>query len=398
MMVYLNLIECPHYSDEQAMMNSSGEADRAVDLEALASDIPQWAQALGFSSAAIGPADPGAHAQHLDAWLERGQHGTMGYMERHRTLRQRPDQLLPGTLRVISVTLDYLTDTQPLRILNDPKQGYISRYALGRDYHKMMRKRLAKLAQRIERAAGGHHRAFVDSAPVLERGLAQQSGLGWIGKNTMLLQRKAGSWFFLGEIYTDLPLPTHQPYTHEHCGRCTACLDICPTQAFTGPYQLDARRCISYLTIEHKGSIDQHLRPLMGNRIYGCDDCQLVCPWNRFARPTPEPDFQPRHGLDDQALLSLFSWSEEQFLQYTEGSAIRRIGYECWQRNIAVALGNAPHDNAIVAALQSAYDPSSPLVREHIAWALQQLTPTSSGPEATRSESSESTTQGEPKS
>ena len=343
-------------------------------MAALAGSINEWALELGFSSTAIGPADPGTHAQHLDQWLQRDHHGTMHYMARHSDLRRHPEHLLPGTRRVISVTLNYLTDTQPLRILNDRQLGYISRYALGRDYHKMMRKRLARLAQRIENSAGGIYRAFVDSAPVLERGLAQQAGLGWIGKNTMLLQRQAGSWFFLGEIYTNLPLPVQQPYASEHCGRCTACLDICPTKAFTGPYQLDARRCISYLTIENKGSIPEALRPLMGNRIYGCDDCQLVCPWNRFARQSEEADFQARHGLDNPTLLSLFQWNESRFLQHTEGSAIRRIGYQCWQRNLAVALGNAPPDHAIMAALRAARARSSPLVKEHIDWALRQQT------------------------
>ena len=259
-----------------------------------------------------------------------------------------------------------------MALLEQPEKAYVSRYALGRDYHKLIRKRLARLAARMEQAAGGHYRAFVDSAPVLERAYAEKSGQGWIGKNTMLISRDGGSWFFLGEIYTDLPLPLSEPYAREHCGSCRACLDICPTKAFTGPYQLDARRCISYLTIEHRGVIDEELRPLMGNRIFGCDDCQLVCPWNRFARQTECPDFAPRHQLDDIELLSLFDWSETKFLSATEGSAIRRIGHQCWQRNIAIALGNAPYDEAICEALNAKLDHASELVKEHILWALQQ--------------------------
>jgi epoxyqueuosine reductase len=270
--------------------------------------------------------------------------------------------------------MDYLTpDTQPLEILASPNKAYISRYTLGRDYHKLIRKRLATLAKRIQTEAGrGQYRAFVDSAPVLERAIAERAGLGWIAKNTMLINSEAGSWFFLGEIYTDLPLQSTVAQTSKHCGSCTTCLDICPTNAFVGPFQLDARRCISYLTIEHKGSIDPELRPLMGNRIFGCDDCQLLCPWNKFAQPTEQDDFQPRHQLDDVQLVDLFLWDEATYLANTEGSALRRIGYEHWLRNLAIALGNAPPSAAITNALLSRLTFPSELVKEHVDWALAQ--------------------------
>jgi epoxyqueuosine reductase len=270
--------------------------------------------------------------------------------------------------------MDYLEkDTQALQILASPEKAYISRYALGRDYHKLIRKRLSQLAQRIEdEIGGGDYRAFVDSAPVLERAIAEQAGLGWIAKNAMLINPEAGSWFFLGEIYTNLPLPVDEPQLNKHCGTCTACLDICPTDAFTGPFQLDARKCISYLTIEHRGSIDTALRPLMGNRIFGCDDCQLCCPWNKFAQATGEGDFRPRHGLADANLAELLLWDEATFLAKTEGSAIRRIGHERWRRNLAIALGNAPKSDAVINALISRVNDPSPMVQEHVAWALQQ--------------------------
>jgi epoxyqueuosine reductase len=283
--------------------------------------------------------------------------------------------LLPGTIRIISARMDYLPpDTEVMDVLHNPVKGYISRYALGRDYHRLMRKRLDMLAQKISGAIGEFgYRVFADSAPVLEKSIAEKAGLGWIGKHTNLINSKAGSWFFLGEIYTDIPLPVDEPVTKSHCGTCTACIDVCPTQAIVGPYQLDARRCISYLTIELRESIPVELRPLMGNRIYGCDDCQLFCPWNKFARHTSEKDFHPRHGLSSPDLIELFSWSEEEFLRRTEGSAIRRIGHECWLRNIAVALGNAPHDDIIVNALQQRLHHPSAMVREHVEWALEQL-------------------------
>jgi epoxyqueuosine reductase len=339
----------------------------------LTEQIQHWAAELGFQQVGISSVDLGDHPQYLDRWLAAGYHGEMGYMSKHGSRRSHPEELIPGTLRVLSLRMDYLSDdTHPLLVLDNPRQAYISRYTLGREYQKLVRKRLAKLAQRIEAESGGNHRAFVDSAPVLERAIAEQAGLGWIAKNAMLINPKAGSWFFLGEIYTDLPLPTSTAQTEKHCGTCTACLDICPTQAFVGAGQLDARRCISYLTIEHAGSIDESLRPLMGNRIFGCDDCQLVCPWNKFAETTKEKDFSPRHELQNAELIPLFQWDEATWLKKTEGSAIRRIGYQRWLRNLAIALGNAPTSEDIVAALQARADDPSELVREHVHWALTQ--------------------------
>ncbi len=337
----------------------------------LADHIRDWAAELGFAQVGICDIDLGEHPRYLDRWLAAGYHGDMEYMAKHGTRRSHPEQLIPGTLRVLSLRMDYLSDdTQPLQVLENPRKAYISRYTLGRDYHKLIRKRLAQLAQRIEAECGGSHRAFVDSAPVLERAIAERAGLGWIAKNTMLINPRAGSWFFLGEIYTDLPLPADAPQTDKHCGTCTACLDTCPTNAFVGPSQLDARRCISYLTIEHAGSIDEELRPLMGNRIFGCDDCQLVCPWNKFAEATTEQDFSPRHQLQDAELVDLFLWDEANWLAKTEGSAIRRIGYERWLRNLAIALGNAPATEDVISALRSRVDYPSELVREHVQWAL----------------------------
>ena len=337
-------------------------------------DIRQWSQELGFQQVGVTDVELGEHADYLQKWLDAGYAGTMEYMSRHGSKRSNPAQLVPDTCRVISLRMDYLTDeTQPLEVLASPEKAYISRYTLGRDYHKLIRKRLAKLAGRIQDSAGGgQYRAFVDSAPVLERALAERAGLGWIAKNTMLINADAGSWFFLGEIYTDLPLPVSEPQSSKHCGSCTACLDICPTDAFAGPFELDARKCISYLTIEHRGSIDPALRPLMGNRVFGCDDCQLICPWNKFAQATDEADFSPRHQLADVQLVELFLWDEATFLARTEGSAIRRIGHERWLRNLAVALGNAPTTGDIVTALNSRRDHPSEIVQEHVTWALQQ--------------------------
>jgi epoxyqueuosine reductase len=342
--------------------------------QATADQIRGWATELGFQQLGITGVDLGDHEGYLQKWLDAGYHGSMAYMARHGNKRSRPAELVPGTLRVLSLRMDYLEpDTQPLHILESPRKAYISRYTLGRDYHKLIRKRLSRLANRIEtELGGGQFRAFVDSAPVLERAAAEQAGLGWIAKNTMLINRDAGSWFFLGEIFTDLPLPVDEAQGSKHCGTCTACLDICPTNAFTGPFQLDARKCISYLTIEHHGSIDPALRPLMGNRIFGCDDCQLCCPWNKFAQATDEGDFRPRHGLADIELVTLFDWDEATFLAKTEGSAIRRIGYERWLRNIAVALGNAPSSEQVVSALQRRRADPSQLVQEHVVWALAQ--------------------------
>ena len=346
------------------------------ELSALRAQLNDWASELGFQQLGVTSIDLGEHEEYLQRWLAAGYHGSMDYMAAHGTKRSRPEELLPGTCAVLSVRMDYVThDTQPLTVLDSPERAYVSRYALGRDYHKLIRNRLAALAKRIAKeAGGGQYRAFVDSAPVLERAIAERAGLGWIAKNTMLINDKAGSWFFLGEIYTDLPLPTDPPQHSKHCGSCTACLEICPTQAFTGPFELDARRCISYLTIEHKGSIDPELRPLMGNRVFGCDDCQLVCPWNKFAQFTNESDFAPRHGLDSADLVSLFLWDEATFLKNTEGSAIRRIGHERWLRNLAVALGNGPPSQSAREALASRADHTSELVREHVVWALAQFT------------------------
>jgi epoxyqueuosine reductase len=345
-----------------------------IDPSQVMTNIRQWGQELGFQQVGISDIDLQKHQQRLQHWLEKNFHGEMHYMESHGEKRSRPEQLLPGTLRVISVRMDYLPDTEDMEIvLNAPNKAYVSRYALGRDYHKLMRKRLAKLADKIAEKIGPHHyRAFVDSAPILERGLAEKAGLGWIGKNTMLINAQAGSWFFLGEIYTDLPLPLDPPQETMHCGSCTACLDDCPTGAIVAPHQVDARRCISYLTIELKDSIPEELRPLMGNRIYGCDDCQLVCPWNKFAETTAEQDFQPRNDLQSAELIDLFNWTEEEFLQRTEGSAIRRIGHQSWLRNIAVALGNAPKNDQIIQLLNDKLNDASTLVAEHINWAIKQ--------------------------
>lgn len=344
----------------------------AEDAAALARDIKTWARELGFQRTGIAEPDLDADERRLLAWLDAGRHGEMGYMMRHGVKRSRVTELHPGTLRVISVRMDYLPrDAAPAeRILAEPELAYVSRYALGRDYHKLIRRRLQQLADRIEEAVGAFsYRVFTDSAPVLEKPLARNAGLGWIGKHTNLLSREAGSWFFLGEMYTDLPLPADAA-GGDHCGTCCACLDACPTGAIVAPYELDARLCISYLTIELRGSIPLELRPLIGNRIFGCDDCQLVCPWNRFANSTEEADFAPRNGLDAASLTELFRWSEEQFLERTAGSAIRRIGYECWLRNIAVALGNAPACDEVRAALEARRAHASALVREHVAWAL----------------------------
>lgn len=343
-----------------------------LDLTELASSIKDWGRELGFQQVGISGLSLGEHEQHLQRWLDAGHHGEMDYMAAHGSKRWRPEELVPGTLRVISVRMDYLPgDTHMAERLAQPEKAYISRYALGRDYHKVVRKRLQQLAERIGAVIGPFgYRAFVDSAPVLEKAIAEQAGLGWIGKNTLVLNRKAGSYFFLGELFVDLPLPTDPPQASEHCGKCRACLDICPTNAFIGPYQLDARRCISYLTIEYKGSIPEALRPLIGNRVFGCDDCQLVCPWNRFARSTTEGDFTPRHGLDNAELAALFRWDEQTFLSHTEGSPLRRAGYERWLRNLAVGLGNAPTTIAVIEALRARLGHPSALVREHVEWAL----------------------------
>jgi len=344
-----------------------------LDYQSLLEKIRHWGQELGFQHIAVADVELGQHETHLHNWLAAGFQGEMEYMARHGSKRSRPAELQPGTVRVISARMDYLpADTRIIEVLQDPHKAFISRYSLGRDYHKLIRKRLTQLGRKIEAEIGPYgYRAFVDSAPVLEKALAEKAGLGWIGKHTLLLDRRAGSWFFLGEIYVDIPLPVDAPVS-AHCGSCSACIDICPTQAIVAPYQLDARKCISYLTIELHGPIPEELRSAMGNRVFGCDDCQLVCPWNRFAKVTAEPDFFPRHGLQDRSLVELFLWDEETYLRNTEGSAIRRIGYERWLRNLAVGLGNAPGTAEVIAALQSRLDHPSELVREHVHWALQQ--------------------------
>jgi epoxyqueuosine reductase len=346
----------------------------AISYIQLAEQIRQWGLDLGFQQIGITDLDIAEDEQRLMQWLEQGRHGEMNYMLRHGRKRARPNELVPGTVRVISARMDYLPDRtrSAEEVLDDADLGYVSRYALGRDYHKVMRRRLARLAEMIQKeVAESAHRVFVDSGPVLEKAFAQRAGLGWIGKHTNLINRRAGSWFFLGEILTDVPLPVDEPATN-HCGTCRACIEVCPTQAIVAPYELDATRCISYLTIELRGPIPVEFRRAIGNRIYGCDDCQLVCPWNKFARVSAEPDFAARHALDGASLLSLFAWTEAEFLQRTEGSAIRRIGYECWLRNIAVALGNAPTSPAVVQALELRRAHPSALVREHVQWALEQ--------------------------
>jgi len=342
-----------------------------MDLAALAAQVKAWGREFGFQKIGIaGVALPEDERRLLD-WLAAGRHGEMGYMARHGTRRARPAELVPGTLRVIAARMDYWPPgAEAEAVLADPALGYVSRYALGRDYHKVLRTRLARLADRLAAEVGADgYRAFTDSAPVLEKALARDAGLGWIGKHTNLLDRHDGSWFFLGEIFTDLPLPVDAPIT-AHCGSCTACLDVCPTRAIVAPYELDARRCISYLTIELDGPIPEEFRAAIGNRIYGCDDCQLVCPWNRYARLTEEPDFGPRHGLDAPRLAELLAWTEAEFLKRTAGSAIRRIGHVRWLRNVAIALGNAARDPQAVAALQSRQEHPSEVVRESVAWAL----------------------------
>ena len=366
------------------MSNASVSLD-ADALRSLRSSLSLWAAELGFAELRVADADLGDAEHRLNQWLEAGYHGQMDYMAAHGAKRARPGELVPGTLRVISARMDYLPRDarhdedwreREFRRHADPREAVVSVYARGRDYHKVLRARLQQLAEKVAAEIGSFgYRVFTDSAPVMEVEIAQRSGLGWRGKHTLLLNRDAGSMFFLGEIFTDLPLPVDAPIS-SHCGECSACIDLCPTGAIVGPYRLDARRCISYLTIELKESIPVELRPLMGNRILGCDDCQLVCPWNKFARRSVLPDFNPRNALDSATLVQLFAWSEEEFNQRLEGSAIRRIGHERWLRNIAVALGNAANhyagDTDILQALQSRADHPSAMVREHVSWALAQ--------------------------
>ncbi len=347
-------------------------ANQLVDL---AQTVKKLAQTQGFQDCGISDVDLEQAGERLNQWLQQGYHGNMEYMQRHGSKRFRPAELVPDTVRVISLRMDYLPEeTSAIDILHQPDRAYISRYALGRDYHKVVRKRLARMAAKLRQLVGFlGYRVFVDSAPVMEKPLAQQAGLGWQGKHTLLLNRKAGSWFVLGEIFINMALPVDQPYDKDHCSRCTACLDVCPTQAFPKPYVLDARRCISYLTIEYKGSIPQALRRPMGNRVFGCDDCQLVCPWNRYTKNTCESDFKPRHNLDQAKLVELFHWTENQFLSRTEGSPIRRTGYRGWLRNLAVGLGNGPAEASAITALQRRAENPDTIVREQVQWSLQEL-------------------------
>ena len=347
-----------------------------ADLQALGEKIKAWGKALGFQKIGLSDIDLGNTEQRLQHWITQGHHGEMEWMHHHGSKRTRPAELETGTISIISVRMDYFppAGTDPERLLNHPEMAYISRYALGRDYHKVMRKLLQRLATKIQQEIGDYgYRVFVDSAPVMEKPIAVKAGLGWVGKHSNILSKTAGSWFFLGEIYTDLALPTSLPVS-DHCGDCTACIDVCPTQAIVAPYVVDARRCISYLTIELKGAIPEEFRVAMGNRIYGCDDCQLICPWNRFAKHSQQADFSIRNKLDSSHLLTLFAWTENEFLNNLEGSPIRRIGYQRWQRNIAIALGNSPKNSNIINMLKSKRNQSSELVQEHIDWAIQRQT------------------------
>jgi epoxyqueuosine reductase len=348
-----------------------GTMHQSRDWDGLAATVKAWGRELGFQALGIAHADLDGAEHRLADWLAQGFHGEMEYMARHGARRARPAELVPGTLRVISVRMDYRPEAaESEAVLADPEKAFIARYALGRDYHKVLRGRLQQLAERIEGEVGPFgYRVFTDSAPVMEVEIAARAGIGWRGKHTLALAREAGSFFFLGELYTDLPLPPDEPVV-EHCGSCERCIAVCPTQAIVAPYRLDARRCISYLTIELKGSIPLELRPLIGNRVYGCDDCQLVCPWNKYAQVSAEPDFRVRDGLDAADLVTLFAWTEADFHTRLAGSAIHRIGFECWSRNLAVGLGNAPTSARIVQALAARADDPSALVREHVAWAL----------------------------
>ena len=346
-----------------------------IDLPRLREKIERWARELGFQSLGISSGQLTQAESHLLEWLNRGYHGTMTYMSRHGSARTRPHELLPGTVRIISVRMDYRPEdvVDSLAGLEDLRNGYVARYAVGRDYHRLMRRRLQRLADHIADAIGPFlYRAFTDSAPVMEKPLASHAGLGWIGKHTNLINKNAGSFFFIGELYTDLPLPVDGPVT-DHCGECSRCITACPTGAIVGPYQLDARRCISYLTIELKGSIPIELRASIGNRIFGCDDCQLVCPWNRFSQPTEEIGFALNPQFAAPPLVSLLAWDEDQFLRNTSGTALRRITHEQWLRNVAVAIGNGPRDQAALNVLTDRLAHPSPMVREHVVWALAQL-------------------------
>ncbi|MEM1263391.1 MAG: tRNA epoxyqueuosine(34) reductase QueG [Pseudomonadota bacterium] len=357
---------CESLRDPESLVGTISAIDKTT--------IRRWAKEAGFSSAGFADIDLQAAEQRLVRWLADGLHGSMAYFDTHGTKRARPSELVPGTLSVVSVTCDYLpepNDALPER-LDHPSRAYISRYALGRDYHKRVRRRLQRLAERVQNAIGPFgYRAFCDSAPVLEKPLAAKAGLGWIGKHTNLITKHKGSWFFIGELYTDLPLASDPPAA-DHCGSCTRCIDVCPTDAIIAPYVLDARRCIAYLTIENRNAIPVEFRKALGNRVFGCDDCQIFCPWNKFAAPTDDKDFQPRHGLDEADLVSLFNWTEDEFDVRTQGSPIRRIGYVGWLRNLAVGLGNAAYCASVVDALQRRQHHPNELVHEHVNWALEQ--------------------------
>lgn len=348
-----------------------------MDITLLTKQVHKWAEELGFADIGFTDTDLSEASREFRDWLRRGFHGEMSYLSKNLEKRFDPQQLLPGTVRIISARMDYSPEAFP-GALKDPSVAYVSRYALGRDYHKVVRKRLAKIARKLVAATGGSHRAFVDSAPVLERPIAEKAGLGWVGKNTLILNREAGSFFFLGEIFTDIPFAVTESDNSDHCGSCRSCITLCPTGAIVGPRKLDARLCISYLTIEHKGSIPLELRPSVGNRIFGCDDCQLVCPWNRFAPQTEVSDFAPRHDLDRAKIVDLLQWDETMFRERTLGMALRRINYQQWVRNLAVAAGNAPYSEALIKALHqkqaemTARDDA--ICQEHIAWALTRLT------------------------
>ena len=348
-----------------------------MEYTKLLDTIRSWAQELGFQQLEVTDADLSGYADEYLQWLEKKFHGTMRYMARNIPLRTQPDRLLPGTIRIISVRMDYLDDVERPPTLSDPSKGYVSRYALGRDYHKVLRRKLTRLGQRINDTVPHQYRAFVDSAPVMEKPLAEKAGIGWVGKHTLVLNEEAGSFFFLGEIFTNLPLPLTLRQVANRCGICKACITICPTNAIVGPKQLDARKCISYLTIESKEAIPEEFRDAIGNRIFGCDDCQLVCPWNRYAHQSTEPDFLPRHGLDNASIVDLLAWDEARFLSRTEGMAIRRINYRQWVRNLAVAAGNAPPTIALIKAvrkkLKETLESKDELCLEHLDWALKKL-------------------------
>lgn len=353
-----------------------------IDYPELAQKIKEWGKSLGFQQVSITDTELAETGDRLNQWLQQGYQGDMQWMSEHGEKRYHPEQLLPGTQRVITVRMDYLPDqSNMIAVLKDEDKAYISRYALGRDYHKLIRNRLKTLAKEIEKAVPDSiiQRPFVDSAPVMEKPLAEKAGLGWVGKHTLVINSEAGSWFFLGEIYTSLLLPIDKSTEKNQCGECNACLKVCPTDAFPEPYVLDASRCISYLTIEHKGSIPEEFREPIGNRVFGCDDCQAICPWNKEAQPTKEKDFSPRHNLDNRELSELFLWTEAEFLKYTEGSPIRRVGYERWLRNLAIGLGNAPSTENIIQALESRMEYPSVLVQEHVQWALEQHAQSTTG-------------------